>query len=259
MKIHLENITAPEGNAKFRVKNTIQGQCEEVVGDAYMNYDDNTTGHWDQFSCAYGGLRLVRRVNYYVIRFYLPTYLMMISSFVNFWLPTNSWPARVVLTATVLLSVITTSGTAYNEIPVTDVVTFYWWFWCVQTIVFFTLIEFALALAWVQFVVEKKLAHQTNLVYPFTQPNLHCIDTFQHLQNSPDGYYFGKSGWYSKLGRAVEVFLHAVYGPLDFFDRPQERNKVDYVARILFPFLSVIFVIVYVWATMPKWSRIYAR
>ena len=89
------------------------------------------------------------------------------------------------LTATVLLTVITSSQGAYNEVPSNDVVNFccyilikmivtnyiliikvplYWYLWGIQFFVYMTLIEFACALAWVQFVNDKKLSKETKKV-----------------------------------------------------------------------------------------------
>jgi len=46
-------------------------------------------------SCLSGTLKLVRRLSYYVIRYYALTFLCVVVSFIAFWLPTNAWPARV--------------------------------------------------------------------------------------------------------------------------------------------------------------------
>lgn len=46
-------------------------------------------------SCLSGTLKLVRRLSYYIIRYYLLTFLTVAISFVGFWVPINAWPARV--------------------------------------------------------------------------------------------------------------------------------------------------------------------
>lgn len=43
-------------------------------------------------------------------------------STLQFWIPDNGWPARIILNATVLLGLIRISVNAYNTIPVRDVV-----------------------------------------------------------------------------------------------------------------------------------------
>ena len=48
-----------------------------------------------QNSCLRGTLKLVRRLSYYVIRYYLLTFLTAAISMVCFWVPINAWPAKV--------------------------------------------------------------------------------------------------------------------------------------------------------------------
>jgi hypothetical protein len=43
----------------------------------------------------------------------------------------------------------------------------------------------------------------------------------------------------------IKTLLNHVYGPIDWRKSPQDRNKIDYVARILFPSSFLIFVIFY--------------
>ena len=49
--------------------------------------------------------------------------------------------------------------------------------------------------------------------------------------------------------------LRFVFGPIDHYRDPQGRNKVDYVSRILFPFVLLVFVFVYIVATVPDWAN----
>lgn len=158
----MENINASiDGSSKERIWGTLQGECDPILLDTFMW---NETESSKPYSCAYGAIRLVRHVSYYVIRYYAPTFLKLIMSYVSFWLPTNAWPARVMLMCTVLLNVLGDSSSGYNEVPAHSVVSFYWWFWCIQCLMYFTLVEYALALAWVQFVIEKKLSRSEKRV-----------------------------------------------------------------------------------------------
>lgn len=68
------------------------------------------------------------------------------------------------LLCTVLIHTVTLSKDGYNEVPSNDMVSFYWWFWGCQFLIFIGLIEYALALAWVQFVIDKKIANQNQKV-----------------------------------------------------------------------------------------------
>lgn len=163
----MESIHSPDGNSQVRVMHRFVGVCEPIglnsfVSSTYVATHQSATG-FNQ-SCAYAALRFVRHVNYYVIRYYAPTFLCMCISCLNPWLPTNAWPARTILTATVLLTIIRVSITGYNEVPARDVVSLYWWFWGCQFFVYMGLVEYSLALLWVQFVFEKKKAHANQTV-----------------------------------------------------------------------------------------------
>ena len=69
------------------------------------------------------------------------------------------------------------------------------------------LVEFAVALAWVQFAQDKQRARASNT-------------------ESPDGYYFGKKKWYGSCGRGITALLHKLVGPIDFISDEHGRNKV---------------------------------
>lgn len=72
--------------------------------------------------------------------------------------------AGVILTLVVYLTVKAISQTAYDEVPVPDVCPLFWWLWVIQFFNYMNLVEYATALAWVQFAEEKKRAHAANRV-----------------------------------------------------------------------------------------------
>src|SRR5688500_5625397 len=73
-----------DDNPKFRVKE---------IGIHRNDYHTNL----GNFSGLKANIKLVRRVSYYVIRIYAPTFLTTIASFVGFWVPVLAWPGRVLL------------------------------------------------------------------------------------------------------------------------------------------------------------------
>lgn len=44
----------------------------------------------------------------------------------------------------------------------------------------------------------------------------------------------------------IKQFLEKLYGHVDWSRAPLDRNKVDYCARVAFPLLFVLFIIIYV-------------
>lgn len=71
-----------DDNPKFRIRSTEMSYCSQ-------------TNHLGTYSCLKASIKLVRRVSYYVIRIYSPTFVTTISSFTGFWIPVLAWPARV--------------------------------------------------------------------------------------------------------------------------------------------------------------------
>ena len=65
-----EFVSSVKENSKFRIRNLYQGTCFR-------------TSYLGDFSCQTGTLKLVRRVSYYVIRAYAPTFLQVVVSFVS--------------------------------------------------------------------------------------------------------------------------------------------------------------------------------
>lgn len=99
---------------------------------------------------------LIRRLNYYMIRYYLLTFLAIMVSFVCFWIPVNMWPVRFALTVVPLLNLISQDIAINNEIKVGYTTLFHWWMMCLHLIIYFEIVEYALALSWAHFIMDKK-------------------------------------------------------------------------------------------------------
>lgn len=162
----LHHIQSPGHNDQFVVRESLLGYC--LPGNNALNPFHNVYHtvevRGNNQSCLYTGLRIVRHVNYYIIRYYLTTFLLVMMMFVEFYYPTNAWPARIILTCVVLINIMGISRQGYSHVPSKDVTSLFWWFWWCQFTVYMGLIEFAVALAWVQFVLDKKIAHEKNVV-----------------------------------------------------------------------------------------------
>ena len=117
-----------------------------------------------------------------------------------------------------------------------------------------TLIEFAFALAWVQFINDKKRSKETKEVFiDLLVFNKHFYKHWS-LQLTSDGHYFGNKSWFSCCGQCIGGLIHFIFGPIDHFRDPQGRNKVDYFARLFFPFMLMVFITIYCIATLSYWS-----
>lgn len=71
------------------------------------------------------------------------------------------------------------------------------------------------------------------------------------------GHYFGNKGLFAFNGKVLGSIITFFFGPIDFTIDPFIRNKVDYSARIFIPFFFVIFVLVYIFASVCPWAMDY--
>ncbi|XP_054160474.1 glycine receptor subunit alpha-2-like [Oppia nitens] len=217
---------------KFRIRSIYTDSC---VRTSYVG----------NFSCMRGTLKLVRRVSYYVIRVYAPTFLSVIIAFVGFWIPILGWPARVTIIVTPLLNLITLDISLNNEINVSYVVAIHWWMiWC-QIFVFLALFEYALAISWAHFINDKK-AFKTAII---SQKDLNM--------NLLNGHYFGNNNYFAKCGKIVDKLLIFFFGVVDYHKDPMTRNKVDYCSRLIFPFLWILYCLIYILVTICPWAANY--
>lgn len=235
LNIRIVSVNGVKGNTKFRIRNTYTGRsCDPLPYHPYeMRKFDNDTKY--KGNCALATVRLVRSCNYYIMRYYCPTFLMVVMGMASFWMPTNAWPARIILTASVLLTLITTSLQGYNESPSNDVTSMVWWLWVCQFFIYMSMVEYAFALSWQYQMQEKKLALAAK-------------------KEPPKGHFFGNNGCYKAIGVKMRKFIGFFFGPIDHHRDPINRNLVDYFARLFYPFMLFVFVIVYIIATLIVWS-----
>ncbi|KAI1296502.1 hypothetical protein HDE_04857 [Halotydeus destructor] len=80
----------------------------------------------------------------------------------------------------------------------------------------------------------------------------HVVDDKKTYQSrDPIGFSFTQSP--TRLSHWIKSVLYKVYGHVDFTKNPLDRNKVDYVCRIVFPITYLIFIIVYMCIFLFPW------
>ena len=98
-----------------------------------------------EYSCLKVELIFKREFSYYLITIYVPCCMLVIVSWVSFWLDQNAIPARVSLGVTTLLTMSTqTSGISAQLPPVSYTKAIDVWTGACQGFVFCALLEFAL-------------------------------------------------------------------------------------------------------------------
>lgn len=82
------------------------------------NHDDCTTNYTTgEFTCLEVVFRFKRRLGYYLFHTYVPTCLIVIMSWISFWIKPEAVPARVTLGVTLLLTLSTQHANSQKSLP----------------------------------------------------------------------------------------------------------------------------------------------
>lgn len=73
-----------------------------------------STGNYSRLACE---IQFVRSMGYYLIQIYIPSGLIVIISWVSFWLNRNATPARVALGVTTVLTMTTLMSSTNAALP----------------------------------------------------------------------------------------------------------------------------------------------
>ncbi|XP_060084024.1 glycine receptor subunit alphaZ1-like isoform X2 [Ylistrum balloti] len=113
---------------------------------SYFDRCDKDYGEAGIFTCLEAGVRLKRNTGYYVIQVFVPSILIVILSWVSFWIDIDSTPARISLGVLTVLTMTTQSSGARSQLPrVSYVKAIDVWMATCLFFVFGALIEFACA------------------------------------------------------------------------------------------------------------------
>jgi hypothetical protein len=237
---------------KYSVERTESGLC----------HYPRKEGHY----CVRASIHLRRRWDYYFIRIYGPSFLLVVTTFIGFWLPVFAYPARVAIIVTPLLSLITQQTQINAEINVNYVVSLHIWMMTCTFFVFMALIELGFAVVYIHRVEERKSNVERNSenseppspkINARVQQHLKASNSNNSLKSSKSsnnlGVYDNNRRRVSydfivrpEIGHWLKNFLDSVYGQIDWYKAPSDRNKVDYISRLLFPLSFIFFCAIYI-------------
>lgn len=72
---------------------------------------------WGKFACLRAFIRLHRKVGYYIVQVFVPSILIVVLSWVSFWVDHDAVPARVSLGVLTVLTMTTQSSGAKQSLP----------------------------------------------------------------------------------------------------------------------------------------------
>ncbi|XP_061392843.1 glutamate-gated chloride channel isoform X20 [Musca vetustissima] len=203
----------------------------------YCNSKTNT----GEYSCLKVDLLFKREFSYYLIQIYIPCCMLVIVSWVSFWLDQGAVPARVSLGVTTLLTMATqTSGINASLPPVSYTKAIDVWTGVCLTFVFGALLEFAL----VNYASRSDM-HKENMKKKRRDLEQASIDAASDLLDTDSNATFA-------MLRQCEVHMQAPKRPnccktwLSKF--PTRSKRIDVISRITFPLVFALFNLVY-WST----------
>ncbi|CAL1277129.1 unnamed protein product, partial [Larinioides sclopetarius] len=227
---------------------------DDVICKAF-NLTYETSGH---FSGLVAHLRFRREIPYYLMEVYLPISLLVIGSWLSFWLDVYAVPARTALGITTILTIITSSRGIKESIPrVSYVKAVDVWIETCTWLVFCALLEFP----FVNFIARKgkendALAAQNNqrivasnkLFQVVRQPSAtHKVSA--SYTNGPLIRQFGDR----VTDRPIEELTPPPDDCCHLYSKLTEQTakSIDRVCRILFPCAFVVFNLIYWFSWAP--------
>ncbi|XP_077589025.1 glycine receptor, alpha 4a isoform X2 [Stigmatopora nigra] len=202
-----------------------------------------------KFTCIEVKFHLERQMGYYLIQMYIPSLLIVILSWVSFWINMDAAPARVGLGITTVLTMTTQSSGSRASLPkVSYVKAIDIWMAVCLLFVFAALLEYAA----VNFVSRQ----HKEFIRLRKKQRQQRID--EEMLRESRGFYFRGygmgHGFQSKDGTPVEA--PTVYGPPvkvhdgEFFHKRfvDRAKRIDTISRAVFPLSFLIFNIFY-WVT----------
>lgn len=159
---------------------------------------------------------------------------------------------QITLLVMPLLNLITQDISINNDIEVNYVTSFHWWMMWLHGFIYLLIVEYCVAIAWAHFISDKKYlaAQLEKAAETGIQPD-------PPLSPIVVGYYFGNKGWYAACGAFFDKFVYFFFGTVDLHLDPYTRNKIDYIARIVFPGCYIFYVFLYVMITCIYWAANY--
>ncbi|XP_051158681.1 glutamate-gated chloride channel isoform X11 [Leptopilina boulardi] len=223
----------------------------------YCNSKTNT----GEYSCLKVDLYFKREFSYYLIQIYIPCCMLVIVSWVSFWLDQSAVPARVSLGVTTLLTMATqTSGINASLPPVSYTKAIDIWTGVCLTFVFGALLEFAL----VNYASRSDI-HRENMKREYREmEHSASVDPTTELLEADGPTNF------AMVSLDLKPLVQHPADPLSMDKRrqckihiqepqknccrswlskfPTRSKRIDVIARILFPLVFAFFNLAY-WST----------
>uniref|UniRef100_A0A0N5A2R6 Ig-like domain-containing protein n=1 Tax=Parastrongyloides trichosuri TaxID=131310 RepID=A0A0N5A2R6_PARTI len=232
-----------------------------------------------EYSCLRTKLLLRREYSYYLIQLYIPCCMIVVVSWVSFWLDKDCVPARIFLGATTFLTMTTQASGANAKLPpVSYIKAVDIWIGVCLFFIFGALLEYALVNYYARLeILRKEKARRLPLIknkgnnYMLENKNSRLIQSTRfnfsnvNRENRLDDQYQVNLddltfNYINEIQNApslrldlavvptensIERFIKKAKAARIIFIKSDVSKKVDLVARIAFPFFFICFIILY--------------
>lgn len=244
-----------KGNKEVAVQNELEIP-QFILTDYWTN---STTANFT--SGAYSRLivwfQFERSIGFFLIQTYIPAYLIVMLSWIAFWISHNSTPARIALGITTVLTMTTLTNSARASLPKVSYVKSIEWFLILCFLyVFASLVEYAC----VSFEINKKIKKGMKIPVVQTESDDGKDPEKKDLVDVMDGNLEAnghtktrRRNKFSFYGRRMTEKRLVQYRP--YTDKEIEKlvSQVDNWSRVGFPLSFVLLNIIY-WALTIKFA-----
>ncbi|KAL1483932.1 hypothetical protein MTO96_012096 [Rhipicephalus appendiculatus] len=224
----LDPMPKPSNKQRFHGKTRTPIVLERPIEIPEFDLVHNSYGHYNRaidtgvFSFLNATFTLERQNGYHLIQTYLPTFLIVMISWVSFWLNVDATPARVTLGVTTLLTMTTVASGVRTQLPpVSYIKAIDVWIGACSVMVFGALLEFTL----VNYLSRSKLRPE-------------------EFRKSINIFHRNRKGG-EKQGDEEGPNKYETRGHMELQKNLKRSQNVDKVCRIMFPFVFFVFNVVY--------------
>ncbi|XP_076258924.1 pH-sensitive chloride channel 2-like isoform X2 [Rhynchophorus ferrugineus] len=222
-------------------------------------------GKWDDgYSSLIFYFKLRREVGYYILDYFLPSILLVITSWITFWIQADASPARTALGTSTMLSFITLNGNVMKNLPKVSYITASEvWFFGGATFIFCSLAEFAFVNVVFRRRKKVELAKQSSkyIIKGALSPRLarkevRKLDSFSNSDTKLNGSYLTVHGSTNSLNvPSISIPMGQNTDEVPPSPTPSQQwaemsprdvaNWIDRKARIFFPLTFLIYNVLY--------------
>lgn len=192
------------------------------------------------FSCLYGEIGFKRNIGNYMIKRFIPSFIIVVITFIGFWIPTT--PARASIPITALLALITQQ--IQSDLSVSYVYALQVWNIMCIIFVFANLLEFSIAL-YDMHMDDKEKVKRLNSIVPLENGSVENNNVIVEM-NIDDSEEARKKS----LSASERYWCRLCTRMRQHFKTTSRHSRIDMISRYLFPVAFLLFVFIFsIWVS----------